>query len=494
MVYQEQIMQAAQALAGYSLGQADLLRRIMGKKKPEDMAAERPKFVAGCTQNGIGEDKAGEIFDIMAKFAEYGFNKSHSAAYSLLAYRTAYLKAHYPAEYMMAVLSHWTDSIDRMSQFMDESRRMGLPVLPPDVNTSALRFSVTQLAETPAKGKAAAVAPKAAIRFGLGAIKGLGEATAQAILDARTSEGPFKSLFDFSARVPSKFYSKKALECLAYAGAFDSFGLDRWTYLPRELEDNLILDQAVLWGQREQAARQSNQSSLFGGDVDAGGSLGEPTIVPRAPGPLIQKLKLEKDVLGLYLSAHPLDKYRAELSAFATCPVGELAQRRGEVRVGGIVASVRDRVSQKGNRYGTYQIEDHQGNYEFSLFGDAYAMWKGFLELGNCVFIEGRIEARYYQSDEFELKVQRLKLLDTVLEDMTKSIRIEINASTLHEGLVRELYTCLSNYPGKAGVRFDIDDGLKLKHIALRSRNVLVKPSERLLRDIERLGLNYALL
>ncbi len=484
MVYQEQIMQAAQVLAGYSLGQADLLRRIMGKKKPEEMAAERPKFTAGCAANGIGEEKAGEIFDIMAKFAEYGFNKSHSAAYSLLAYRTAYLKAHYPAEYMMAVLSHWTDSLERMSQFMDESRRMGIPVLPPDVNTSMLRFWVTK---TDDGGEA-----RPAIRFGLGAIKGLGEATAQAIIDER-AQGPYKSVFDFTARVPGKFYTKKALECLAYAGAFDSLGYDRWTYLPRELEENDSLEMAVRWGQREQADKASNQTSLFGGTAaDFNMTFEEPQLAYREPGPLIQKLKLEKDVLGLYLSAHPLDKYRAELAAFGTCEVSELPQRRGEVRVGGIVATARDRVSQKGNRYGTYLIEDRNGNYEFSLFGDAYAQWKGFLEEGNCVFIEGRIEPRYNGGD-LELRVARIKLLDSLLEEYTKRLRIELPVGLLSPELIRQLHDMLANHPGKANVTFDVQDGQGSKPIRLTARALRVRPSEPVLQSLERLGIAYHL-
>jgi DNA polymerase-3 subunit alpha len=486
MVYQEQIMQAAQVLAGYSLGQADLLRRIMGKKKPEDMAAERPKFIEGCATNGIGEEKASEIFDTMAKFAEYGFNKSHSAAYSLLAYRTAYLKAHYLPEYMMAVLSHWFDSTDKISFFIDETRRMGIAVLPPDINTSMLRFSVTRTAANGAGETAAA------IRFGLGAIKGLGEATAQAVLDERTTAGPFKSIYDFTARVPSKFYSKKVLECLAYAGAFDSLGHDRWTYLPRELEDNTTLEIALQWGQREQAAKLSNQTSLFGGPVDSEITFNEPPLIYREPGPLIAKLKLEKDVLGLYLSAHPLDKYRAELNAFASCGAGDIAQRKGEIRVGGIIASVRDRVSQKGNRYGTYTLEDHNGSHEFSLFGNDYAKWKGFLEPGNCVFVTGRMEARY-QGADMELRVGEVRLLDTLMEERTVALTLHLPLAQLEPSLISRLHDTLANHPGQASVRFLVSESGMPKPLPLQSRALRVKPTTAVITELERLGITFHL-
>ncbi|MCS7073639.1 MAG: DNA polymerase III subunit alpha, partial [Bacteroidia bacterium] len=251
MVYQEQIMEAARALAGYSLGGADLLRRAMGKKKKEVMDAERSKFVAGCIQNGIEEAKANEIFDVMAKFAEYGFNKSHSAAYSILAFKTAYLKAHYPAEYMAAVLTHNIGSIEDITFFIEECRNMGISVLPPCVNESQFIFSVNEQQQ---------------IRFGLGAIKGVGEAAAKTIIAEREMNGPYRSIFDLAFRLADKSISRKTLDCLAYAGAFDVFeGIHRAQYFKQSESDGLtILEKAIQYGNRKLQEKNSSQFSLFG--------------------------------------------------------------------------------------------------------------------------------------------------------------------------------------------------------------------------------------
>ncbi len=494
MVYQEQIMQVAREMGGYSLGGADLLRRAMGKKDKSIMEKERAKFVKGAQANGVEAANAEEVFGTMEKFAEYGFNKSHSAAYSVLAFRTAYLKAHYPAEYMTAVLSHNIGDIDKISFFIEECRRMGLPVLAPNVNESQYLFSVTRSTKKDA----------GSIRFGLAAIKGIGQAAAEAIIAERREGGPYKSIYDLAARVPGKMVSKKTLESLVFSGALDVFGIERACYLPLsespEGHEYNIVEWAVHYGTRTQAEKLSPQASLFGEESFSSVTIAEPDIPYREPWPSILQLNKEKEVIGFYLSAHPLDQYKVILQYFSNCTLAELnalnggGKPRSNLRFGGIVTSARERLTKTGNRFGTFTIEDYTGALEFSLFSNSYAELKGFLEANNCVYIEGAYDVRFRDSDQLELKVRRVRLMDdALLNDLASHLRLQLNVSTLTESLVNDLDRLFANYKGKCNVKFELVDPTMQQPLSLQARTAMVKPTEGFLQGLEKLNITYNL-
>jgi len=345
MVYQEQIMQTAQILAGYSLGQADLLRRAMGKKKMKEMARQKEIFVMGAKEkNNIEREKAEEVFGVMEKFAAYGFNRSHSAAYSVVAYQTAYLKAHYPAEYMASVLTHNQSNIEKITFFMDECRKQSLKVLGPDINESRTNFTVNKKGE---------------IRFGLGAVKGTGDAAVEAIIEER-EKGLFTDIFDFSSRVNLRTVNKKTFESLAMSGAFDRFeNTHRSQYLeiPEGGESSLI-ELSIKFGNKTQQEKNASQASLFGGDGET--ELPKPRLPICEPYSNLQKLKIEKDVVGFYISGHPLDQFRIELENFCTCTVANVEDYKNKViHLGG--------ASFQSLRKGLQKTEDHSACFQLKI-------------------------------------------------------------------------------------------------------------------------------
>ncbi|MEL6626139.1 MAG: DNA polymerase III subunit alpha, partial [Bacteroidota bacterium] len=377
MVYQEQIMQVARTMGGYSMGGADLLRRAMGKKKMEIMEKEKVNFVNGALERGVEKKIAEDVYALMAKFASYGFNKSHSAAYSVLAFKTAYLKAHYPAEYMAAVLTHNVSDIKKITFFIEECRRMGIEVLPPDVNESQALFSVN---------------PQGQIRFGLEAIKGVGHNVVEILIETRKKEGAFDSVFDMCVKMPLRTINRKTLEALVYAGALDLFGVNRFQYfLPVSDRDPAnVLEKAVQYGSKVQQERMSPQVSLFGDAGGNGSSLQEPPIPMgtfqdghiREEWSELEKLNYEKETIGFYLSGHPLDRYQWQLRSFCNATVGDLEEKRQrEIRMGGIVTSVRERVSRRGNKFLTFTFEDFSDSTEISLFGEQYERFRGHIRV-----------------------------------------------------------------------------------------------------------------
>ncbi|WP_147651568.1 DNA polymerase III subunit alpha [Vulcaniibacterium gelatinicum] len=393
IVYQEQVMQIAQVLAGYSLGGADLLRRAMGKKKPEEMAKERAKFEAGCAERGIEARTASAIFDLMEKFAEYGFNKSHSAAYALVAYQTAWLKVHYPAEFMAAVLSSDMDNTDKVVGFLDEARALGLTVLPPDVNASGYMFEAID---------------ERTIRYGLGAVKGVGRGACEAIVEARRHGGAFADLLDFCRRVDSTRLNKRALEALVQAGALDALGRNRPSLL-------LQLPEVLRITEQQAREREAGQVSLFGGtDTPA------PTLRIELPEcedwPLPQKLQGERETLGHYLSGHPLDPYRDELRALVGHDLGELDRlwserpeepRRGwrpEVNV--VVAGQVVAVRRRGESQAFVLLEDGRGRLECAFFNEAWLEYGPQLTRDRILVIEGGLREDEF-SGGFALRARR---------------------------------------------------------------------------------------
>ncbi len=373
IVYQEQVMQIAQVLGGYSMGDADILRRAMGKKDPEEMAAQRERFVAGAQAKKISEQKATEIFDQMETFARYGFNKSHSAAYALVSYQTAYLKTHYPVEFMAGLMTSEMGDTDKVIKNLAECRQKEIEVLAPDINESRADF-------TPVSDK---------IRFGLAAVKNVGEKAVEVILQSREKDGPFESLFDFSRRVDLTAVNRRVVESLIKCGAFDSTQVSRARMLG-------TLDEAMRVGQAFQRDSQSNQIDIFG--LLGGGNKGPKQsrdLYPQVEEWSVQQsLAFEKEALGFYITGHPLDKYDRVIKKMTSGTIAELKERAaaGDVKIGGVVSSLKLRNTKKGDRYGSFNLEDKSGFVEVVAWPDVYRKSLEFLNSDDPIFVKGRME------------------------------------------------------------------------------------------------------
>ncbi|MCM2265335.1 MAG: DNA polymerase III subunit alpha [Desulfuromonadales bacterium] len=443
IVYQEQVMQIAQVLAGYTLGRADLLRRAMGKKSAEVMAKEKEPFLAGAKAKGFEQKKAEAIFDLMAKFAEYGFNKSHSAAYALIAYQTAYLKAHYPVEFMAALLTEDMENTDKVIKNINEIRNMGIAILPPDINESRRDFTVHE----------------SDIRFGLGAVKGVGDAALEAIMEAR-SEGPFKSLHDFCERVDLRRVNRRVIEALIKCGAFDSVGGKRAQYIE-------ILDEAVDTGQKLQRERELGQESLFGT---------EQIVIPRGGGRLPDReewpenvlLANEKEALGFYITGHPLARHSAAIRRFATCDTAGLSERadKEEVSLCGIVAGLKELTTKKGDRMAFVTLEDLSGFVETVIFPEVYMAAIDLLKSEEPLLVRGTVDAGEEPQDEGEgqvggngkgggasrgskLLVTEVLSLKDVRGRMTRRIHFRLTTPGLDETQLRTLREIVGRYRGE---------------------------------------------
>jgi DNA polymerase-3 subunit alpha len=374
ITYQEQVQQIARDLAGYSLGRADILRRAMGKKDPEEMAAQRERFVEGAKAQKIPVEKAAEIFDQMETFARYGFNKSHSAAYALVSYQTAYLKTHYTVEFMAALMTWEMDDTDKVIKNLAECRQKGIEVLAPDVNESRSDF-------TPVGDK---------IRFGLAAVKNVGEKAVEEILESRRKDGAFHSLFDFCRRVDLTAVNKRVIESLIKCGAFDTTGVSRGRMMA-------ALDDAMRAGQAHQRDQESNQIDIFAVlGVPAKGSKMANDIYPAATEWSAQEsLAFEKEALGFYITGHPLDKYEKIIKKVTSGAIAALKERAqpGEVRLGGVVSALKLRNTKKGDRYGTFNLEDKSGFFEVIAWPDVYKKCGELLAVDDPIFVKGRLEA-----------------------------------------------------------------------------------------------------
>ncbi len=492
MVYQEQIMQVARTMGGYSMGGADLLRRAMGKKKHDVMAKEKVNFLAGAAALDVTEKVANEVWALMEKFASYGFNKSHAAAYSVLAFKTAYLKAHYPAEYMAAVLTHNVNDIKKITFFIEECRRMGIEVLPPDINESKALFSVNKNGQ---------------IRFGLEAIKGVGHAVVEELIKQREKEGPFASLFDLTIRMPLRTLSRKTLESLVYAGALDCFGVKRFQYfLPMsEKEEANVLERAVSYGSKIQMERNSPQVSLFG-DLNGGGDTS--TLEPAIPMGTMQdgrireawseleKLNYEKDMIGFYLSGHPLDKFKWQIDAFTNTDLSALEEDRRprDIRASGIVTSVRERISKRGNKFLSFTIEDFTDSFEIALFGDQYEKYRGLIRQDEMLFITGTYQAKRYDPTDFEFRILDIRLMTTDFFDkMVRHLCVEIPNTELNETLLGQLEHLFTTHKGNKDLKFRITDGKYLADISMISSEWKVNPNGEVVRELNEMGLKYTL-
>ena len=484
MVYQEQIMQTAQIIAGFSLGKADILRRAMGKKKMDVMRSMQEEFIEGAKKlHNIGVRQATEIFSIMEKFAAYGFNRSHSAAYSVVAYQTAYLKAHHPSEYMASVLSHNQNNIDKITFFMDECRRMGIKVLGPDINHSSTSFTVNEKDE---------------ILFGLGAIKGTGDAAVEAIIVEREENGAYADIFDFASRVNLRTANKKTFESLAMSGAFDGIGdIHRRQYLYSEDNGTSLIEKAIKYGNKSQAEKNASQQSLFGGS--SGESLPLPRIEQCEPFTNIEKLKIEKDVVGFYITGHPLDQYRFELKHFCNTNLGEfsdLSNLKGkEIRLGGIVSSFAHRITKKGKPFGILTIEDYESTYSFYLFSDDYLKYKKYFETDWFLFIRGLITPRKWNENELEFKIQEIDLLGEVREKYLDGIELFVDIGDITDTFISKISDLAENNPGKGSLLFNITDTRENLKVDMFSRKIRIGITNDFIGELESMpGMEYKVL
>lgn len=430
IVYQEQVMQIARTLGGYSLGGADLLRRAMGKKDPIEMAKQKDIFLDGAKKNGFDMKKSEAIFDLMAKFAEYGFNKSHSAAYALVAYQTAFLKAHYPVEFMAALLTEDMGNTDKVVKNINDCREMGIEVLPPDINLSDASFIVRE----------------SSIRFGLGAVKGVGGAAIDSVLEARQA-GPFRDIFDYCERVDLRKVNKRVMEALVKCGAFDSTKARR-SQLIAGLEDVMML------GQKIQQERESAQTSLFGTEeiVRTNGNGNGKHILPDIP-EWDEKLRLnfEKEALGFFITGHPLQRHAATMKRFSTCTIAELAERadKNEVRISGIVATLKELLTKKGDRMGFATIEDLTGSVEVIAFPEVYALASELLKDEEPLLVTGTVDMGEKGA---KLIATGVTLLSEYHERETSLVHLSLNTVGLDRGQLQSLKNLLDRHTGSCKV------------------------------------------
>ena len=458
MVYQEQIMQVAQQMAGFTLGSADLLRRAMGKKIKEEMQKQRGVFIEGARKKGIEEKVADEVFTIMEKFAEYGFNRSHSAGYAIIAYQTGYLKANYPAEFIAATLSNYAGSIDDTQFYLNEAKRCKIHVLGPDINESKLKFFANKHGD---------------IRFALSAIKGIGEAAVTAVIEERNQHGPFTSIFDLTKRVSSRALNKKALEVLAASGAFDCFAnTHRAQYFAMLPKENLtVIEKAMKFASAEQNKTNGSMASLFGEAQHQ--EMQAPVLPVAEKWTSLVQLKREKEVTGMYLSGHPLEDYRLEIDCFCSCMIADLENHKNqEVAIAGIVVGYESKVSRNGKPFGVFSIEDFSGATEMVLWGEDFLRYKHFLESGSMLFIKGKYQLRFNSDDRWELKISSVQLLQDVREKNTKRVSLAIPLDEVSEELILKMENLLTKYKGNYPVAIrveDLDQNVALNFAALKS-------------------------
>jgi DNA polymerase-3 subunit alpha len=432
ILYQEQVMQIAQVLAGYTLGQADMLRRAMGKKKPEEMAKQRAGFMEGCAANGIDKELAGNIFDLVEKFAGYGFNKSHSAAYALVSYQTAWLKAHYPGPFMAAVISTEMDNLDKVVPLIEECRNLGLTVTPPDVNVGGYRFTVDD---------------EARVVYGLGAIRGVGEGPIGAIVEAREAEGPFKDLFDFCRRVDPRRMNKRTLEALIRSGALDSLGPNRAVLAA-------ALDDALKAAAQTQANQNLGMVDMFGeafADEEAQG--GDVYAEYRRVREWTDKERLagEKETLGLYLTGHPIDEYEKELERFVSTRISDLKPSREPQRVAGLVVGVRTMKSKRGDTMAFLTLDDRTGRIEASLFGELYDQLRGQLEPDQVLIVEGEVSSDDY-SGGLRLRGKEVTPMVAARTRYGQAVELSLDGAAINGRLVDSLRASLDPHRDAEGL------------------------------------------
>jgi DNA polymerase-3 subunit alpha len=474
-VYQEQVMLLSQKLAGFTKGEADVLRKAMGKKQKEVLDKMKPKFIEQASAKGHDAKKLSKIWTDWEAFASYAFNKSHSTCYAWIAYQTAYLKAHYPAEYLASVLSNNMNDISQVTFFMEECKRASIRVLGPDVNESNNGFTVNAGGE---------------IRFGMAAIKGAGSGAVDEIIKEREKSGPFKNIFDFAKRVNSKALNKKTMEALAMAGGFDCFPQHhRRQYLEAQESDLNLIEKATKYAQKVQQEEQSNQVSLFGGG-DGNMEVPLPTVAPMEPFSQLQQLNIEKEVVGLYISGHPLDQYKLEIESFTNAGLPDLndlesLRSKSEVKLAGSVGTFAHRTTKNGKPFGTLSMEDYQGGFTFFLFGDDYVKFKEYFMPGWFLFITGSVGSKRWAENELEFKIHSITLLDEIRRKMVKGLRVNINLDDLTLDLMEKLHKITEKYKGDAKLYFDVIDRKENIALELFSKKFSIDPTTEMIKELK---------
>jgi len=485
-VYQEQVMLLSQKLANFTKGEADVLRKAMGKKIFALLEKLKPKFLDGGEANGHPRDILEKIWKDWEAFASYAFNKSHSTCYAWIAYQTAYLKAHYPAEYMAAVLSNNMNDIKTVTFFMEECKRMRLPVLGPDVNESYYKFSVNK---------------DNAVRFGMGAIKGVGHGAVRTIVDNRKKDGHYKSIFDLAKRIDLRAANKKSFEGLANAGGFDCFqGTHRAQYFAKDGDGITFLEKAIKYGAKHQENENSAQVSLFGESSEV--QIAEPQVPPCEEWGTMEKLAREKEVVGIYISGHPLDDFKIEMRHFCNGTVAlfnhleSLVNR--EVTFGGVVTDVQHRITKTGKGWATFTVEDYEDNYEFRIFGEDYLKFRHFLVVNSFVYVkvfirEGWLNRETGKKGDPRMQYNSFQLLHDVIDNYAKKLSIKLNISALETHDVVRLQELLAMHSGKKALNFTIyDDAEKIK-LQMPSRKQKIHISQELLNELESMEVKYKL-
>lgn len=485
-VYQEQVMLLSQRLANFSKGDADVLRKAMGKKIFALLEKLKPQFLDGGEANGHPRNVLEKIWKDWEAFASYAFNKSHSTCYAWIAYQTAYLKAHYPAEYMAAVLSNNMNDIKQVTFFMEECKRMKLDVLGPDVNESFYKFSVNK---------------DNAVRFGMGAIKGVGHGAVMTIVENRKKDGPYKSIFDLAKRIDLRAANKKAFENLALAGGFDCFTkTHRAQYFHDDGDGITFLEKAIRYGSKHQENENSAQVSLFGDASDV--QIAEPLVPPCEEWGTMEKLAREKEVVGIYISGHPLDDFKIEMNTFCNASLALFSNLEPfvnrELSFGGVVTDVQHRVSKMGKGWASFMVEDYTDSFEFRIYGEEYLKHRHFLVKSSFVYVkvyvrEGWMNKETGKMGEPRLQFTSFQLLHDVMDNFAKKLSIQLDVKQLQPDLIRSLQELIAIHEGNHPINFivyDNDDQLKL---SMPSRKQKVKISQELLNELTNIDVFYKL-
>ncbi len=463
-VYQEQVMLLSRLLSDFSRGESDALRKAMGKKLRDKLDHFKPKFIEGGRKNGHDPKVLEKIWGDWEKFASYAFNKSHATCYSWVAYQTAYLKAHYPPQYMAANLSRNISRIDEITKLMDECKVMGIQVLGPDVNESVMKFSVN---------------PSGNIRFGLGAVKGVGENAVGAIVEERRKNGPYKDIFDFVQRVNLTACNRKNIENIAISGGFDSLpGVKREMFFASNAKGETFAELLIRYGTKYQADKAASINSLFGGEFQI--EVSRPEIPPFEEWNSLDRLNREREYVGIYLSAHPLDEYAVVLEHVCSTHMNELSDKaalvsKEQLVMGGIVTDVREGRTKTNKPYGAAKIEDYSGSAELTFFGNDWLKWSGYFRTGYFLFMKGKMTPRQWNANEYDLKITSIEFLPDVKEQLINKITINTPLSALNDELVTDLLSIVKNNPGNAELCFFVqDDADGRMRVLMKSQKVKI--------------------
>jgi DNA polymerase-3 subunit alpha len=483
-VYQEQVMLLSQKLANFTKGEADVLRKAMGKKQKAVLDKMKPQFIEQAEKNGHPADVLEKIWKDWEAFASYAFNKSHSTCYAWIAYQTAYLKAHYPAEYMAAVLSNNMNDIKQVTFFMEECRRMGITVLGPDVNESFYKFTVND---------------QGAIRFGMGAVKGVGGNAVATIVENR-KDGPYKSIFDLAKRIDLRAANKKAFESLALAGGFDSFDTHRAQYIHDEGDGVMFLEKVLRYASKYQETQNSAQVSLFGDASEV--QIPEPEVPPCESWGTMKKLKLEKEVVGIYISGHPLDDFKIEMENFTNCKVSSFNDLESyvnrELCFGGVVSDVQHRESKAGRGWAIFTVEDYEDSYDFKIFGEDYLKYRHLLTPNSFIFgrvfvKEGWVNRDTGKKGEPRLQYNQLQQLHDVMESFVKKLTLELPIEELKTDTIEQLKELISHHKGDRQLHFTLYEIKNKVKLNMPSRTKKINIDKELLQELEQLKVPYRL-